>query len=87
MTQQITQMRQEVLEIPSAVDRLLTNGATDIKRAAGALCERNPSFMISVARGSSDHVATYFKYASELLMGVPVASVGPSPSICPSVCP
>lgn len=78
MTQQITQMRQEVLEIPSAVDRLLTNGATDIKRAAGALCERNPSFMISVARGSSDHVATYFKYASELLMGVPVASVGPS---------
>ncbi len=78
MTQPITQMRQEVLEIPSAVDRLLTDGATDIKRAAGALRERNPSFMISVARGSSDHVATYFKYASELLMGVPVASVGPS---------
>jgi len=33
---------------------------------------------VSVARGSSDHVATYFKYASELLLGLPVASVGPS---------
>lgn len=78
MTPPITQMRREVLEIPAAVDRLLTDGAADMKRTANALRERNPSFIISVARGSSDHVATYFKYASELLMGVPVASVGPS---------
>jgi glucosamine--fructose-6-phosphate aminotransferase (isomerizing) len=31
-----------------------------------------------VARGSSDHAATYLKYAVELAAGVPVASVGPS---------
>ncbi|MFT7059020.1 MAG: glucosamine--fructose-6-phosphate aminotransferase (isomerizing) [Pseudorhodobacter sp.] len=78
MTQALTQMRREILEIPSAVDRLLTQGHADMAAAAKALRDRNPAFIISVARGSSDHVATYFKYASELLMGVPVASVGPS---------
>lgn len=71
-------MRREVLEIPAAVDRLLTNGAQDMKAAARSLAARDPAFMVSVARGSSDHAATYFKYASELLVGIPVASVGPS---------
>ncbi|MFZ5962839.1 SIS domain-containing protein [Thalassococcus sp. BH17M4-6] len=73
-----THMRREILEIPSAVDNLLSQGADAIKAAAAALAKRDPLFMISVARGSSDHAATYFKYASELLTGVPVASVGPS---------
>jgi glucosamine--fructose-6-phosphate aminotransferase (isomerizing) len=78
MTQKTTQMRREVLDIPTADERLLTHGSADITRAAAALRERNPSFFVSVARGSSDHVATYFKYTRELLTGIPVASVGPS---------
>ncbi|WP_299671461.1 SIS domain-containing protein [uncultured Roseobacter sp.] len=73
-----TQMRSEILEIPAAIDALLSNGAGDMQKAADALRETNPAFFISVARGSSDHAATYFKYASELIAGVPVASVGPS---------
>ncbi|WP_299737454.1 SIS domain-containing protein [uncultured Roseobacter sp.] len=73
-----TQMRREVLEIPLAVDRLLQNGEDDISRAADAVRARKPAFMVSVARGSSDHVATYLKYCSELLMGTPIASIGPS---------
>jgi len=73
-----TQMRREVLEIPAAVDRLLTNGATEIAAAADTLRQTNPAFLATVARGSSDHVATYLKYASELLLGIPVASIGPS---------
>lgn len=73
-----TQMRREVREIPSAVDRLLRNGGDDIQSAADAIRAQNPPFMVSVARGSSDHVATYLKYASELLMGTPIASIGPS---------
>jgi glucosamine--fructose-6-phosphate aminotransferase (isomerizing) len=40
--------------------------------------ERDPRLLVTVARGSSDHAATYLKYAAELLAGVPVASVGPS---------
>lgn len=73
-----THMQREILEIPKAVDTLLTKGAYSVEAAAVALREADPLFMISVARGSSDHAATYFKYASELVAGVPVASVGPS---------
>ncbi|WP_299831486.1 SIS domain-containing protein [uncultured Roseobacter sp.] len=75
-----THMRREILEIPAAVDALLTKGASSIEAAANALRAADPLFMISVARGSSDHAATYFKYACELVAGIPVASVGPSVS-------
>ncbi|MEP5728607.1 MAG: SIS domain-containing protein [Sulfitobacter sp.] len=78
MTNKQTQMHREVLEIPVAANRLITKGRDDICRAADAIRARNPNFMVSVARGSSDHVATYLKYASELLMGTPIASIGPS---------
>lgn len=78
MTTAQTQMRTEVLEIPIAAERLLTNGGDSIFRSAEAIRARNPQFMVSVARGSSDHVATYLKYASELLLGTPLASIGPS---------
>ena len=74
----MTQMRREVLEIPDAVDRLLTRGGAHVESVAGRLRDANPAFLATVARGSSDHVATYLKYASELLLGMPVASIGPS---------
>ena len=38
----------------------------------------DPPLIATVARGSSDHAATYLKYAVELQAGIPVASVGPS---------
>ncbi|AZV77089.1 SIS domain-containing protein [Parasedimentitalea marina] len=75
---QSTKMRREIDEIPEAVERLLTEGAVDIARVASAVRDRDPAFIMTVARGSSDHVCTYTKYVSELLLGVPVASVGPS---------
>ncbi|MGJ8615378.1 MAG: SIS domain-containing protein [Sulfitobacter sp.] len=78
MTAKQTQMRQEVLEIPQAVARLMDNQGEAVRAAADALRARDPAFLVSVARGSSDHVATYLKYASELLSGTPIASVGPS---------
>ena len=78
MTSAQTQMRTEVLEIPVAAERLLAQGGDAIARAADAVRARDPQFMVSVARGSSDHVATYLKYASELLLGTPLASIGPS---------
>lgn len=73
-----TRMHQEVSEIPRAVERLLRDGGQDIQISAANAREANPSFLLSVARGSSDHVCTYLKYASELLLGLPMASVGPS---------
>lgn len=77
MTSQ-THMRREILEIPDTVETLLAQGAPAINAAAQALQTANPAFVMSIARGSSDHAATYFKYATELTAGLPVASVGPS---------
>ncbi|WP_171205822.1 SIS domain-containing protein [Ruegeria sp. HKCCA0235A] len=73
-----TQMRREIDEIPDAVDRLLTEGADLIAQTADEIRARDPRFLISVARGSSDHACSFLKYASELLLGLPMASVGPS---------
>lgn len=78
MTETSTQMRREVLEIPVAVDRLLTNGTPDIARIAKAAAAADPRFAVTVARGSSDHACTFLKYAFELELGLPVASIGPS---------
>ena len=78
MTNKISQMRREIDEIPDAVDRLLTHGKHDISNTADAIRGVNPALIISIARGSSDHVATYLKYAAEINLGLPIASVGPS---------
>ncbi|MCU0815335.1 MAG: SIS domain-containing protein [Cypionkella sp.] len=74
----MTHMAREVAEIPQVAARFLHDGAPAITAAAAALRATDPALVATVARGSSDHAATYLKYAIELLAGVPVASVGPS---------
>jgi glucosamine--fructose-6-phosphate aminotransferase (isomerizing) len=59
-------MRAEIAEIPEAAARLLESSAGDI------------AFIGTIARGSSDHAASFLKYAIELTAGVPVASLSPS---------
>jgi len=76
MTQ--THMAREVAEIPAAAARFLAQSGTAVQDAATAMQRLDPGLIVTVARGSSDHAATYLKYAVELLAGVPVASVGPS---------
>lgn len=76
MTQ--SHMAREVAEIPDAARRFLTLTAGATARAATAMRAADPALIVTVARGSSDHAATYLKYAVELLAGIPVASVGPS---------
>ena len=71
-------MRREIAEIPEAVARLLTQSEDAVTTAADAVRRLDPAFVLTVARGSSDHACTYLKYAAELLLGLPVASVGPS---------
>ncbi len=73
-----TRMKREILEIPEAVERLLSVGNASVLKTAAEIRERDPRFLLSVARGSSDHAASFLKYASELLLGLPMASVGPS---------
>lgn len=71
-------MAREVAEIPEAAARFLSQSRPALDAAAGALRALDPSLVVTVARGSSDHAATYLKYAAELVAGIPVASVGPS---------
>lgn len=71
-------MRTEVEEIPAVCARFLAATRADVTAAAAALRALDPGVMVTVAGGSSDHAATYLKYAVELVAGVPVASVGPS---------
>lgn len=71
-------MAREVAEIPQAAARFLAESSDAVAKAAAALRTADPGLLVTIARGSSDHAATYLKYAVELLAGVPVASVGPS---------
>lgn len=78
MSSEPTLMHQEVREIPIAVERLLSQGGEAVRSAASFARATDPRYFISVARGSSDHAASFLKYASELLLRRPMASVGPS---------
>jgi glucosamine--fructose-6-phosphate aminotransferase (isomerizing) len=71
-------MRREIAEIPEAAARLLAHGRGEVAEAAAAIRAMDLAVILTVARGSSDHACTYLKYVSELLLGLPVASVGPS---------
>ena len=73
-----TNMRREIDEIPEAAQRLLERSADQLKAAGAALRAKDPAFLVTIARGSSDHAALFLKYAIELQAGRPVASLGPS---------
>ncbi|MBZ9994145.1 SIS domain-containing protein [Mesorhizobium sp. BH1-1-4] len=73
-----TNMRREIDEIPEAASRLLDRSAKDFARVGTALRVKDPAFVVTIARGSSDHAALFLKYAIELTARLPVASVGPS---------
>ncbi len=56
----------------------LDRSAPALTEAGARLRAKNPSLVATVARGSSDHAASFLKYAIELSAGIPVASLGPS---------
>jgi len=78
MTATESQMLREIREIPDAVARLLEHSGAAIKRSAEDARALSPAVVATVARGSSDHAATFLKYACEIVLGLPVASIGPS---------
>ncbi|MFN3954360.1 MAG: SIS domain-containing protein [Pararhodobacter sp.] len=73
-----THMAREIREIPALTARFLAESQPALQATAQALRALDPQLVLTVARGSSDHAATYLKYAIELAAGVPVASIGPS---------
>ena len=73
-----TAMHREAGEGAASVARFLSRNAATLKALGESLRADPPALVVTCARGSSDHAATYGKYLVETLCGVPVASAAPS---------
>lgn len=73
-----TLMFREAAESAVAVERMLADNAAAFAALGERLRAAPPAVVVTCARGSSDHAATYGKYLIETLIGVPVASAAPS---------
>ena len=73
-----THMAAEIRETPEVVTRLIDREVAALRVLGQRIRALDPSVIVTCARGSSDNAAAYFKYLSEILLGVPVASIGPS---------
>lgn len=76
----MTRMKAEVLSVPAVVAEQIETSLEVYLALGERLAALDPNLVVTSARGSSDHAATYFKYLVEMRLGVPVASIGPSVS-------
>ncbi len=74
----MSDMRREALEAPEAVARFLERNRVLLEELGARLRLAPPPAVLTSARGSSDNAAGYFKYLTEILTGVPCASIGAS---------
>lgn len=75
-----TLMHAEAREAPDAVRRQIQTNIPIVSDLARRLRTRPPAFIVTCARGSSDHAATYGKYLFETTTGVLTVSASPSVS-------
>jgi glucosamine--fructose-6-phosphate aminotransferase (isomerizing) len=73
-----TRMFAEAHEASAAVARQLAANDAAITRLAASLRQQPPRFIVTSARGSSDHAATFAKYVFETQVGLFTASASPS---------
>jgi len=78
MTKTSTHMQSEIASVPEVIRQFSAQSREAVTHAAAALRDKQPSLITTIARGSSDHAASFLKYAIELTAGVPVASLAPS---------
>ena len=71
-------MLQETREAPTRVAAMLAQDERSYGELAAALGARAPSFAATVARGSSDHAATYAASLLGIAAGLATASIPPS---------
>ncbi|PYE52777.1 SIS domain-containing protein [Deinococcus yavapaiensis] len=71
-------MLREAREIPDVTARQLERQEAVIQRLADIVRERSPRFVVTIARGASDHAATFLKYSIETHLGLPVSAAAPS---------
>ena len=75
-------MEREAREAPEAAQRFLERNAQALVELGARLRLAPPPVVLTSARGSSDHAAGYFKYLTEILLGVPCASIGGKRNAC-----
>ncbi len=75
-----TRMFAEAAESADAVERQFLANDEGVSKLAAKLRETPPRFIVTCARGSSDHAATFGKYVFETQLGVMTASASPSVS-------
>lgn len=68
----------EAAEVPAVAARQIAELAPRLEALALDLRSSPPAFVLTCARGSSDHAATYIKYLFESMGLAPVGSYGPS---------
>jgi glucosamine--fructose-6-phosphate aminotransferase (isomerizing) len=73
-----TRMAQEIGEAPQAVARQVAGLAAPIAELVARLKRRPPQVVVTCARGSSAHAATYAKHLIERTVGAPVAEAAPN---------
>jgi glucosamine--fructose-6-phosphate aminotransferase (isomerizing) len=73
-------MFRESAEAPAAVARQLAENEAIVSSLAARFRRTPPRFIVTVARGSSDHAATFAKYVFETRLGLSTASSAPSVS-------
>ncbi len=71
-------MATEIAETGAAILRQLAANARAAAALAAELRTGEPSFVATIARGSSDHAALFLKHVIELKIGLACASLGPS---------
>jgi glucosamine--fructose-6-phosphate aminotransferase (isomerizing) len=73
-----TTMASEAAQTPDVARDQIARSGNAFAELGEHLRRNPPRFVVTCARGSSDHAATYGKYLIETTMGHVVASVGPS---------
>jgi glucosamine--fructose-6-phosphate aminotransferase (isomerizing) len=71
-------MAAELREAPAAVRRQADILATPLAELVARLVRRPPDVVVTCARGSSAHAATFAKHLIERYLGIPVAAAAPN---------
>ncbi len=73
-----TIMEQEALSAPKKIAKQLTENKEIWVKICNELKQTDPKYVMTIARGSSDHAATFAKYLFEVKMGLVTSSAAPS---------
>ena len=78
MTPRPAGIENDLQEVAAAVDRQMASLAAPLSRLIAQLDRHRPEVVVTCARGSSAHAATFAKHLIERHLGIPVAAAAPN---------